>query len=287
MPFLLYVSKMKYTYIHLTKKLIMKYQHQTVLITGATSGIGLELARLFAADNFNMVIIARDEDRLNHVAAELQNMGAGNIIVIPKDLSVPNAAQDIFDILDYSNKHIDILVNNAGIGEYGNFTDTSLEKELSIIQLNVAATVQMTKLFLRHVEGKENVSRILQLASVASYQPSPMLAVYAATKAFVLSFSDALAFELKDSNITVTSLIPNATDTDFFRKAGMEHTKAAQDNPDNPTAVAQIGYEALFRGEPHAYAAGVRQMAAMSSLLTNQNVAKMVEKQMQPAEQKV
>ncbi|HSY62405.1 MAG TPA: hypothetical protein VK796_11035, partial [Cytophaga sp.] len=105
-----------------------------------------------------------------------------------------------------------------------------------------------------------------------------------ATKAFVLSFSDAIAFELKDTNITITSLIPNATDTDFFRKAGMEHTKAAQDNPENPVIVAQIGYDALMKGELHAYAPGVRQLAAMSSILSNQNVAKMVEKQMQPAE---
>jgi len=262
----------------------MTHQNQTVLITGATSGIGLELARLFAADKFNMVLVARDEQKLNHVAADLQNMGAGNIVVIPKDLSVANAAADVYAITTQQNIHIDVLVNDAGVGEYGLFTETSLEKELAIIQLNTAAMVQLTKLYLQDMIYEGNTGKILQLASVASYQPSPMLAVYAATKAFVLSFSDAIAFELKDTNITVTSLIPNATDTDFFRKAGMEHTKAAQDNPENPTIVAQIGYEALMKGEPHAYAPGVRQMAAMSSILSNQNVAKMVEKQMQPAE---
>jgi short-subunit dehydrogenase len=264
----------------------MTNQNQTVLITGATSGIGLELARLFAADHYNMVLVSRNEERLNYVASELRNMGAGNVIVVPKDLSVPNAAAEIYDITTQQNIHVDVLVNDAGVGEYGYFTETNLEKELAIIQLNTAAMVHLTKLYLREMVGQGNTGKILQLASVASYQPSPLLAVYAATKAFVLSFSDALAFELKDTNITITSLIPNATDTDFFRKAGMEHTKAAQDNPENPTVVAQIGYEALMKGETHAYAPGVRQMVAMSSILTNENVAKMVEKQMQPADQK-
>jgi len=263
----------------------MTNQNKTVLITGATSGIGLELARLFAADNYNMVLVSRDEQKLNHVAADLQNMGASRIIIIPKDLSISNAAEEIYQITRQENIHVDVLVNDAGVGEYGYFIDTNIEKELAIIQLNVTAMVHLTKLYLRDMVHKGE-GRILQLASVASYQPSPMLAVYAATKAFVLSFSDALAFELKDTSITVTSLIPNATDTDFFHKAGMEHTKAAQDNPENPTIVAQIGYEALLKGEPHAYAPGVRQLVAMSSIMPNENVAKMVEKKMQPAEQK-
>lgn len=262
----------------------MENHNQTVLITGATSGIGLELARLFAADSYNMILVSRDEQKLNHVAADLQNMGAGTIIIIPKDLSIPNAAEEIHAITQQQNIQVNILVNDAGMGEYGYFAETNLEKELSIIQLNIAAMVHLTKLYLRDMIFHNNGGRILQLASVASYQPSPILAVYAATKAFVLSFSDAIAYELKDTPITVTSLIPNATDTDFFHKAGMEHTKAAQDHPENPFTVAKIGYEALMKGEPHAYAPGVRQLAAMSSILSNQNVAMLVEKRMQSAE---
>lgn len=264
----------------------MKNYNQTVLITGATSGIGLELARLFAADNYNMVLVSRDEHNLNNVAANLQNMGAGRIIVIPKDLSIPNAAAEVFEITQQQNIHIDVLVNDAGVGEYGHFTETNLEKELAIIQLNISSMVHLTKLYLREMMSHSSPGKILQLASVASYQPSPMLAVYAATKAFVLSFSDAIAYELKDSHVTVTSLIPNATDTDFFHKAGMEHTKAAQNNPEDPAVVAQIGYDALHKGEQHAYAPGVRQLAAVSSILSNQNVAMLVDKQMQPAEQR-
>lgn len=264
----------------------MKNENQTVLITGATSGIGLELARLFAADRYNMVLVSRDEETLNRVAADLKNMGAGSVTVIPKDLSVVNAADDVYDITRGLGIHVNILVNDAGVGEYGYFTETSLEKELNLIQLNTAAMVHLTKLYLRDMIAVNGEGKILQLASIASYQPSPMLAVYAATKAFVLSFSDAIAYELKDKNITITSLIPNATDTDFFRKAGMEHTKIAQNDPDDPTVVANIGYEALMNGEQHAYAPGARQIAAMSSVLTNENVAKMVEKQMQPVDQK-
>lgn len=262
----------------------MTNHNQTVLITGATSGIGLELAKLFAYDNYNMVLVARDEERLIEIATELQEMGAGRITLITKDLSVPNAAAEIHHITHQHGIHIDVLVNNAGMGEYGLFSETSLDKELSIIQLNISSMVQLTKLYMKDMIAHDREGRILQLASVSSYQPSPMLAVYAATKAFILSFSDAIAAELRGTDIKITSLIPGPTDTDFFRKAGMEHTRAAQDNPEDPEIVAMVGYEAMIKGESHAYPPGVRQLVAMSSILTNQNVAKMVEKQMQIVE---
>ena len=264
----------------------MTNHNQTVLITGATSGIGFELAKLFAYDCYNMVLVARDEERLIEIATELQEMGAGRITIIAKDLCVPNAAAEVHHITSQHNIHIDVLVNNAGMGEYGLFSETSLEKELCIIQLNIASMVQLTKLYMKDMIDHDREGRILQLASVSSYQPSPMMAVYAATKAFILSFSDAIATELRDTDIKVVSLIPGPTDTDFFRKAGMEHTKAAHDNLEDPEIVAMVGYSALIKGEPHAYPPGIWQMVAMSSILPNQNVAKMVEKQMQPAEQR-
>lgn len=260
----------------------MKSENQTVLITGATSGIGLELARLFACDNYNMVIVARDEERLHEVAVEFQEMGAGRVTVLAKDLSDRNAAAEIYAETTRRNIHIDVLINNAGMGEYGLFLETNLEKELAIIQLNVLSIVHLTKLYVKDMIAHDGEGRILQLASLSSYQPSPMLAVYAATKAFILSFSDAIATELRDTDVKITSLIPGATDTDFFYKAGMQHTKAAQDDLEDPKVVAEIGYAALIKGEQHAYAPGIWQVAAMSSLLSNQNVAKMVEKQMQP-----
>lgn len=260
--------------------------HNTVLITGATSGIGLELAKLFAQDHYNMVIVSRDEAKLNETADILRKAGANNVFVIAKDLSVSHAASDVYAITKKQELRIDILINDAGVGEYGMFAETNLENELDIIQLNIASVVHLTKLYLRDMLADGDGGKIMQLASVASYQPTPMLAVYAATKAFVLSFSDAIGTELRDTNITVTALIPNPTDTDFFNKAGMEHTKAAQNDPEDPAVVAKIGYDALLRGEPHAFAPGVKQQVVMSSLMPNRNVAKMAEKLMMPDDSK-
>ncbi len=263
----------------------MNTQPNTVLITGATSGIGLELAKLFAQDQYRMVIVARYEESLNEVALLLEGLGAASVTVIAKNLALPNAAAEVYEETLRKGIQVDVLVNDAGVGAYGLFSELNFDHELEVIQLNIVALVHLTKLYVKDmlVRGK---GRILQLASIASYQPTPMLAVYAATKSFILSFSDAIGTELKNTNITVTALIPTATDTDFFRKAGMEHTKAAQDNPQDPAEVARIGYEALMKGEPHAYASGVKGQAAISSLMPNRNVAEMAEKQMQPEDHK-
>ncbi|MBA3665730.1 MAG: SDR family oxidoreductase [Bacteroidetes bacterium] len=253
--------------------------NKTVLITGATSGIGFELARLFAKERYNMILVSRDIEKLEETAIILTNEGASDIIIIAKDLAVWHAAAEIYEITRKRGIKIDVLVNDAGMGEFGYFSDTDLEKELDIIQLNISSVVHLTKLYLRDmIKGRGG--KILQLASVAAYQPTPRLAVYAATKAFVLSFSDALGAELRETNVTVTTLIPGATDTDFFHKAGMEHTKAAHHTED-PALVAQIGYKALMKGEAHAFAPGVRQEVFKSSLLPNRHVAIMAEKQME------
>ncbi|HVD98653.1 MAG TPA: SDR family oxidoreductase [Cytophagaceae bacterium] len=261
----------------------MNTSNKTVLITGATSGIGLELAKLFAKDNYNMVLVARFEDTLKLVAEEFKSLGAGEITIILKDLSKPYSAEQVHDETKNKGIKVDVLVNDAGVGIYGQFSETNFNHELELINLNIVSTVHFTKLYLKDMlaagEGK-----ILQLASVASYQPTPLLSVYAATKAFILSFSDAIGTELRNTKVTVTSLIPNATNTDFFRKAGMEHTKAAQDT-DSPAEVARVGYEALMNGQPHAYGPGVKSMAAISSVMSNRNVAEMTEKQMQPVNQ--
>jgi len=252
---------------------------QTVLITGASSGIGYELAKLFSKDNYHLVLVSRDKMTLEKVAGELRGLGALSVISIACDLSIAGNAADLYEQTKQKGLDVDILVNDAGVGEFGFFAETDLEKELAIIQLNIASLVVLTKLFLRDMLLK-NEGRILQLASVASYQPTPKLAVYAATKSFVLSFTDSLADELKESKVTITALIPGATDTDFFRKAGMERAKAAQD-PVDPAKVAMIGYEALMKGEHHAYGPGVKPIVLISSLLSNEKVAAMAHKQME------
>lgn len=260
----------------------MENQNKTVLITGASSGIGLELTRLFSKDGFNLVIVSRNEERLNELAEEFEALGAGSVKIIAQDLSLPNGAQNVYSETVAANIKIDILVNDAGVGVYGLFTETELETELAIIQLNIGALVQLTKLFVKDMIDKGE-GKILQLASIASYQPTPLLSVYAATKSFVLSFSDAIGQELKDTGVTVTTLIPNATETDFFNKAGMEHTKAANNDPEHPRVVAEIGYKALMNGEAHALAPGVAQAIAMSSILPNRTLAGLAEKNMQDA----
>lgn len=254
---------------------------ETVLITGASHGIGLELARLFAADGYRLVVVSRDEEQLNRVAVEFKGLGAEDVIIIPKDLSEREGAEELHRETKQKGIHVDILVNDAGVGQHGKFIDNDLQKYHDIIQLNIGSLVSLTHLYLQDMRIK-NKGRILQLASIAAYQPTPLLAVYAATKAFVLSFSDALCNELADTGITMTALIPPATDTHFFENAHMEHTKAAQD-PESAKIVAKIGYDALLKGEHHAYGPEVRGQILMSSMMPNKAVAAQARKQMEPA----
>jgi short-subunit dehydrogenase len=209
----------------------------------------------------------------------LKRDGAGSITIIPKDLSLPGSPAEVYEQTSLLKIQVDILVNDAGVGLHGEFAENDLAAELKIIQLNVASLVHLTKLYLRDMLNR-NEGKILQLASIASYQPTPFLAIYAASKAFVLSFSDALATELESTDVTVTALIPGATDTDFFNKAGMSGTKAAQDLED-PAVVAKIGYEALMKGERHATGPGVKKEILMSTVLPNEKVASKAKKFME------
>ncbi len=252
---------------------------KTALITGATSGIGKELAILFANEGYKLVIVARNEKRLEETAEMLRQSGSPFVIPISNDLSVVGNAQHLYNEITDLNIKIDVLVNDAGAGEHGLFSQTDLEEELSIIQLNIASLVHLTKLFMQEMLYR-NEGKILQLASISSYQPTPLLAVYAATKAFVLSFTDALINELKDSDVTMTALIPGATDTEFFVRANAENIKATE-KMEEPAVVAKIGFDALMKGKPHAVAPGLKSQIVMSSLMSNQQVAAMARKQME------
>ncbi|HLP13521.1 MAG TPA: SDR family oxidoreductase, partial [Flavobacteriales bacterium] len=249
----------------------MKQKKNTVLITGASSGIGFELAKVFAFEGDELVIVARDAKQLQDVAGTLKEAGAPKVSIIVKDLSLPNSATDVYNITKELGINVDILVNNAGIGESGLFAETDIEKEIRTVNLNIIAVMSLTKLFLKDMMAK-NEGRILQVASLASYEPTPKLAVYAATKAFVLSLTDALIEELRGTNVTMTALIPGPTDTDFFNKAGMQHTRAARFTED-PGLVAQIGYNMLMKGRNHAFAPGVRAQIIKNSFRTNRDIA--------------
>lgn len=219
------------------------------LITGATSGIGYELCKLFASDGYNIAIVARSEERLQQVADEIRDKY--NVLVYPlaKNLFKREAAAEIFDELKKNNFLITALVNDAGQGEYGFFTETELEREIDIIQLNIISLVSLTKYFLKDMVTR-NDGKILNLASLVADYPSPLLAVYAATKAFVLSFTEALVNELQDTNVTITALQPGVTDTDFFYKAGEDETMHYQEMElSDPAKVAADGYRALMKGK--------------------------------------
>lgn len=258
----------------------MENKNQTVLITGGSQGIGFELAKIFAKEKYNLVIVARDKDKLREASLQLIELGSPHVLSVSQDLSQHGAAKKVYDVVFENNITVNILVNDAGVGQHGFFSEIPMEKNDEMIHLNILSLVYMTRLFVKDmIQRKEG--KILQLASVASYQPTPLLAVYAATKAFVLSFSDALANELKDSGVTVTALLPNATDTNFFVRAEAEDTKAAQNDPEDPAVVAKIGYEALMKGETHAAAPGVTNQIVKSSLMSNEKIAAMARKQME------
>src|SRR3954463_14262514 len=220
---------------------------ERALITGASSGIGLHLAHEFARHGHPLVLVAPVKSQLEEVAEQLGAIGGVNPVVIAKDLEQPNAAQEIFDELQQARLSVEILVNNAGHGHRGNYWELSIEQNLSIVRLNIEAVLRLTTLFLPPMLARKR-GRILNTASVAGFEPGPMLAVYHATKAFVLSLSEALATELEETGVTLTALCPGPTDTDFFPKADMMETRAFQ-HAMAPQDVAKAGYKACMEGE--------------------------------------
>jgi short-subunit dehydrogenase len=224
-------------------------RNKYAVITGATSGIGFELAKLFAADSYNLILVARSEERLQSVTDRLKQQYSIEVTPIAKDLFIPGAAKEVYEQVKGMNITVDVLVNDAGQGEWGPFVETALDRDIDIVQLNIISLLTLTKLFLQDMVQR-NEGKILQLGSEAGTTPMPLLSVYAATKAFVLSFSAALSEELRDKDITITVLLPGATDTDFFHKANQDGTVVYREKElAPPEDVAKDGYEALMRGE--------------------------------------
>lgn len=256
-----------------------------VLITGGTSGIGLELAKLFAKDGYDLILVARHQDDLNHAAEELQRDFKVKVEPIMKDLFNPENAFALYNEVKARGMKVGILVNNAGHGHYGEFKNVDIEMDLNVIQLNISSLVVLTKLFLREMvtagEGK-----ILNVSSIASKSPGPWQSVYHGTKAFVQSFTEAVREEVKHSGVTVTALLPGVTDTDFFRKAGMEDSKAVQDKSKmaDPADVAKDGYEALMAGKDMVISGMKNKMdIAMGKLKSDQKRAEDMDKMQRPA----
>lgn len=217
--------------------------NETALVTGCTSGIGLHLAREFAKHGHPLVLVAPDAIELRALAVSLSTEFGISATPVAKDLEDPDAAEDIFYRMEREGITIDILVNNAGHGFRGKFWEIPIETDLSMMRLNIEAVLRLTKLFLPPMLARGN-GRILNTASVAGFEPGPMLNVYHSTKAFVLSFSEALAVELEETGVSVTALCPGPTDTDFFTKADMEDVVAFQKgNLMAPQEVAEAGYK--------------------------------------------
>ena len=257
------------------------------LITGASSGIGRELTRLFAKDGYNLVLVGRDEESLNQMASNFYNQYGTDTTVISKDLSDPKAPDEIYAETGEKNLTINVLVNDAGFGEYGMFaTETDLQRELDVVQVNAVALMHLTKLYLKDMVAR-NEGRILMLGSEVSVFPNPMMAVYGATKAFIKSFSEAIHNELTDTNVTVTVLMPGATNTNFFKTAGAQNVKGADPNKTaDPTAVAKEGYEAMMSGKDHVVAGWMNKArVALAHILPDPLLAKGVRSDMTPKEE--
>lgn len=222
---------------------------KTALITGASFGIGLELARIFAREGHNLVLVARSADKLRQVASELEKAHGARSLILASDLSDPGAAAYVLDQTTRANIVVDILVNNAGFGQYGLFSDSDLEECLRQIQLNVTTLTHLTRLYLPEMIERKT-GRILNVASTAAFQAGPLMAVYFATKAYVLHFSEALANELSGTGVTVTCLCPGATATEFHKRAKATEMKLLAMGSMDAHTVAEDGYRALMAGKP-------------------------------------
>jgi len=252
--------------------------NKTALITGAAGGIGLELAKLLAKDGYHLVLIDKSEALLKVIPALAELAPAIQIKPILADLTRHNIAQELFDQLKSEGIHIEILINNAGFGNYGAFAETDWEVESRMLQLHVITLTHMTKLFLREML-KRGSGRIMNVSSVAAFQPSPFMAIYFASKAFVLHFSEAIANEVKGTGVTVTVLCPGTTKTGFQEtvNAGMPEFREKSWVYTSAEAVAEYGYKAMMKGKTVAIHRFFNYLSAnMSRFLPRDTVTQMV-----------
>ena len=221
---------------------------KTVLITGASSGIGLELAHLFARDGYRLVLVARNRGALRALGDDLQSRYSVEVRISPKDLAHPASPVELYQELQEAGFVLDVLVNNAGFGGGGAFLKTDWNNEAEMIQVNITALTHLTKLFLPQIRAREG--KILNVSSVAGFVPGPFMAIYYATKAFVLSFSEALAEELNGTGTTVTCLCPGPVETGFQKRAGTDASGMMR-SPllVDVQTVARAAYEGMKQGK--------------------------------------
>lgn len=221
----------------------------TALITGASNGIGLELARVHASKGGNLVLVARNKSKLDALKSELENQYRISVYTIGKDLSEKDAAREVYNETSKQNIQIDYLINNAGFGDFGMFVESDWDKELQMINLNITTLTQFTKLYLQDMV-KRRSGKIMNVASTAAFQSGPTMAVYYATKAYVLHFSEAVDNEVNDKGVSITTLCPGATESGFQAAAAMEDSALVKGKT-LPSAkeVAEYGYAAMLKGK--------------------------------------
>jgi short-subunit dehydrogenase len=253
------------------------------LVTGGTSGIGYELVKLLADDGYNLILVARTESDLQRVSNEISQRYSVEVLTIAKDLFNRENAFFLYNEIVTKNIQVDILINDAGQGAYGEFIETDIRKELNIIDLNICSLVVLTKLFLKDMIARGD-GKILNLSSIASKAPGPWQSVYHGTKAFVQSFTEAIRSETKDTGVTITALLPGATETDFFRKADMLESKIVQEGKlYNAADVAKDGYKALMDGEDMIVSGFMNKVqVAMGNVTPDDKLADKMKKQQEP-----
>ncbi len=261
------------------------YKNKTALITGASTGIGARFARELAARGMNLILAARSLDKLNALADELKLQHKIHVEVLGIDLAVENAAEKVRAEVERLQMPVDLLVNNAGFGTYGRFHELDTARDHHEIMLNVAALVDLTHQFLPAMVTRKS-GGVINVASTAAFQPLPFMAVYGATKAFVLSFSEALWAEYKDQNIHVLALCPGATETPFFQTVGTED--AAMGKKETPEQVVAVGLRAFERNQSHVISGTKNWLLAQTSRFAPRSIVARISKYvMRPGKSKI
>ncbi len=256
---------------------------ETALVTGASSGIGLELTRLFAADGSNLILVARRQEALETLAAELRSAHGIAVTVMSCDLSRPGAAKELFERVEREGVQVDVLVNNAGFGKMKPFHQIPPDVHEQMLQLNVVALNQLTRLFVTGMIER-GYGRILNVASTASFQPGPNAAAYYASKAYVRFLSEAIAEELRGTGVTVTCLCPGPTRTEFGAISAMEETLLFKHAMDAKT-VARRGYRGLRSGRTVVITGLGNKLLAFNSKLLPSWIVRKVVQRLQPVEE--
>lgn len=253
----------------------------TALITGASNGIGLELAYEHANNGGNLILVARNSKKLEEIKLNIETKFNVKVNIISKDLSVKNAALEVYNEVKNLNLQVDYLINNAGFGDFGMFVSTNWNKEEEMINLNITALTQFSKLFIKDMVARKN-GKILNLASTAAFQPGPTMAVYFATKAYVLSFSEAVANEVKEFGVTVTALCPGPTESGFQTAASMDNAKLFKDKKlPSSREVAIYGYNAMLKGKTVAIHGTLNYILANAIRLLPRNLVTKITRSVQ------